>query len=90
MKILFNRWYKARVNVSLIVYTKWMIAVYTNYSNVRKLGQWFWRKGQKFEFIVRIGRIQFTYTDYSIGGELIEPRAEEKTDKETERQGLVG
>lgn len=68
MKILFNKWFDARVNVNLVWYKKWMIHTYTNYSEVRKHNQLWWKKGQRFELVIRVGRLQFTYTNYCIGG----------------------
>lgn len=72
MQVLIDKWFAQRVHIGLVVYTNRMITVYMNWSEVRKHSQWFWRKGQRFEIIVRIDKIQFTYTDYSIGGEVNE------------------
>jgi hypothetical protein len=72
MKILIDKWFNQRVHIGLIVYTNRMLTVYTNYSEVRKHNQLWWHKGQRFELVIRVGKIQFTYTNYSIGGEVNE------------------
>jgi hypothetical protein len=67
MKILIDKWWSGKHNVSLVLYRKFMLCTYTNYSNVRKLGQRWWHRGQRFEIIIRLGWIQLTYTNWAWG-----------------------